>query len=245
MKNRILLTIIVILFGSVPCNAQLFGIDIPVSTQFDSTYVLGQGMTDTFDISTRMQGFSQGQFYLCNNATLYFKGNQSSTMPDFFLTAGSKLVLLDSYLYPTVHMQGNCELDAQGGNQNITLHRDSSGLLTDTANVNWLSHNVYGGVGYTYNNWPNSSDPCSLSPSASGDYDKLKAKIHVQNNLLIYELIHLKKATLEIYGMSGKLLLSQSISANGKINMSELASGFYMIVLHDKGLSFRQKVFIP
>ena len=228
---------------SASIQAQIYTTDVPVSAAFDSTYIVAFSITDSIDINNH-PGYMQGQFLLCGNSTFIFKGNQSSSMPSFYLQPGSTLILKDSYFYPTVYMSGNSHLDALGGNQNINCYRDSLATLADTANVLWLKDSIYSQMNFSFTNWPNAASPCSLSPNSIRQLNAFRAYLTVQQGHLFYTLSSEKQTSLSVFDLQGRKLITNIISARGQIDLGHYASGIYIVHLQQGNEVVQQKILL-
>lgn len=245
MKKSILFTLIAFCCLS-NLHAQTFSNDVPFHTPFDSSYVVGQGMVDSLDISQHFQGYNTGQFVLCHNSVFTFKGNQSSSSPTFYLFPGATLILKDTYFYPTVYMSDMSVLDADSGNQNLICYRESSSILMDTSNVLWLKDSTLpGAMTFTFGNWPNASSPCTISPPQGvNDLSPLEAKIFMQGSILNYGLKEAGRAHLSLFDLYGKKLQAQSVKGYGRLDLSNLASGIYIVTIEQKGRVRNQKILL-
>lgn len=244
MKKIVLLFILVTSVCATNLNAQVYTTNVPFHMPFDSSYVVGQGMVDSFDIGSQ-QGYVSGQFVLCSNATFTFIGNQSSSGPSFYLYPGAKLILKDSYFYPTVYMMQGSELDAQGGSQNLSCYREMGVTLTDTANVLWLKDSIYTGMNFTFSSWPNASSPCSISPPQSvNNLTMAQVNVFVKNNSLNYAIKENGAAQLVLFSMHGRELLKTNVQYNGSLDLSHLPNGIYIVRIQQKDKMRIQKIIL-
>ena len=244
MKKHLLLSLIMLIAISFSAQGQIYTTDVPYHMAFDSSYVVGQGVIDSFDIGSK-QGYVSGQFVLCHNATLTFKGNQSSSGPSFYLYPGSTLILQDSYFYPTIYMMEMSTVDAKGGNQNVICRREGTATLTDTANVNWIKDSTYTGMSFTFSTWPNGISPCPIvAPQGVDDLTVLEANVYMQNRSLNYSLNNEQAAHFLLYDVHGRNLLRKEIANVGQIDLSHLAGGIYIVHIEQKGKLRKQKIFL-
>ncbi len=231
MKKYFYLLTLLSLLSALPANAQTYSVIVPTSSTFDSTYIVGQGMTDTFDINQHLMSYGHGQFLLCSNATLVFKGSFSSTTPAFFLSDGASLILKDAYFYPAIYMQPNATLDAQGGNQQLRIYRVANTSLTDTANANFVFDSLYTNISFDFSAWPNASDPCSLSPTSVKMVDAIDVRFIQDSRSWQYRLKSAESATFCLYNLAGQRLFTQKIHGQGSIALSHFMPGLYIATI--------------
>ncbi len=240
--KKIFILITIVLVTSSTVYSQTVTVDVDFNMLFDSSYVVGQGMVDSFDINQNFQAYNTGQFVLCDNSTFTFKGNQSSSAPSFYLYSGATLILKDALFYPKIYMKNGSIVNAQLGNQNIICYRESTTTLQDTSNVNWLTDSVVTQLDFTFSTWPNASAPCNVSPQSLNSYAKLDLNLFMNNSIMNYSFYNDITTDVLLYNVQGRLLLKKKILGSGQLDLSHYASGIYIVHFIQNGKIAKRKI---
>lgn len=181
--------------------------------------------------------FEPQPFVACDNALLYYYGNNPDTI---YMESSSRLVVKSSFNL-VVYLRNNCQLRIDTTSPAIKHFRQIFYDTTYTTFVDTVGITVVNGLtacpglSFAYSAFPNGLSPCTLPTGIQNLQGSINAEV---SPIPASEYINISLSQtafpveLTLYGTDGKMLRNQVLTFNTtKLDVSGLPSGMYMLTL--------------
>jgi hypothetical protein len=245
MTKNILLTLLftvasAYLFAQTPHSVNI-GPNLGIG---DSSIVVQTGTIDSFHIGNHpgFGGYSNGEIYICENATLKYNYTVgTSSNPKFYLAKGAKLIVYGSFIASNAYMKANSSIECIGGNFTAEQLRRELPTILSSAGGSFFD-SIQSVLTYTYTGWPNAANPCNIAADVSNQLIQIGTTVYPNpvNNKLIIKTDNNSNQNylLRVYDITGSIQLQQAakkMSENILLDVSKFRAGNYYMELQLEG----------